>query len=121
MIKLFGRQARLRQTEFNGRGRKRSVMLDPGKPFLAGCGDDLSIHDQGGGRVVIKCGNAKNGDHGAKRTKRMKRKLKATYRSDALTYPCPLPDNSHARITAAGILVASVRAAEFHEDFVDDR
>ena len=53
-------QARLRHDIGQGIGREGGVVLLAGEPLLLGRGDDLAVHQEGGGAVVIKGGETEN-------------------------------------------------------------
>ena len=52
------------QTELDGVGRKPMVVLSPREPLLLSDGDDVTIDDDRGGRVVIEGGEPKDRRHG---------------------------------------------------------
>src|SRR5262249_13811187 len=62
-VEIIDRAARKIQAERDGIDGERSIMLFAGKAFFLGCGKDPAVLDNGGSRVVIKCGNTKDAAH----------------------------------------------------------
>lgn len=64
VIDLIGFEASGIEAIANGVGRETRIMFDSREPLLLGCRNDLAVHQQSGGGVMVEGGDAQDAGHG---------------------------------------------------------